>query len=235
VERRFDLPDAKDHIGQVSELWSLIERLGKTDSLEPELRIKQLLGELEIEREFLSRTIAHNLLKAGRPRAALEVLARHKESKDASTQLTLGEILATLGDGAEAERLFRRVLAGDPGDPDAIKDMGILLLARGRGAEARGWLEKAVEVDPAQSEAWNGLGVALAQSGERAAAVAAWRRAVEADAALPDAWFNLGVTLLEGGDRSGAVQALERYLPLARGADRARAQEMLRRLASPSS
>lgn len=58
----------------------------------------------------------------------------------------------------------------------------------------------------------------------------AWGRAVEIDPALPDAWFNLGVTLLESGDKAGASQALQRYLPLSRGADRARAEALLRQL-----
>jgi tetratricopeptide (TPR) repeat protein len=230
LERRFDLPDPKDHVAQVAELWSLIEKLGKTDSLEPELRVKQLLKELKIEREFLSRTIAHNLLKAGRPKAAREVLLRFEGSKDAATQLVLGEVLATLGQPQPAERLFREVLAREPDNPDACKNMGILLLAVGKTGEARGWLQKALQVDPELAEAWNGLGVVLAQAGDRAGAADAWRKAVLADPALADAWFNLGVTLLEGGDRAGAAQALRRYLPLARGTDKAKAEALLRRL-----
>jgi arylsulfatase A-like enzyme/Flp pilus assembly protein TadD len=230
MERRFDLPDPKDHVAQVAELWSLIEKLGKTDSLEPELRVKQLLKELKIEREFLSRTIAHNLLKAGRPKAAREVLLRFEGSKDAATQLVLGEVLATLGQPQPAERLFREVLAREPDNPDACKNMGILLLAVGKTGEARGWLQKALQVDPELAEAWNGLGVVLAQAGDRAGAADAWRKAVLADPALADAWFNLGVTLLEGGDRAGAAQALRRYLPLARGTDKAKAEALLRRL-----
>ena len=230
LERRFDLPDPKDHIAQVAELWSLIDKLGKTTSLEPELRVKQLLKELKIEREFLSRTIAHNLLKAGRPQAALDVLARFVDSKDANTQLTLGEAQATLGQLAAAERRFRGVLANEPDNADARKDLGILLLAQGKTALAREWLQKAVEADPELAEAWNGLGVALSQSGDPKGAVAAWRQAVAKDAGLPDAWFNLGVTLRETGDRAGAVAALQSYLPLARGTDRARALSLLREL-----
>jgi len=230
LERRFDLPDPKDHIAQVAELWSLIEKLGKSVSLEPELRVKQLLKELKIEREFLSRTIAHNLLKADRPQAALDVLARFTNSKDANTQLTLGEALATLGQADAAERRFRAVLANDPDNADARKDLGILLLAQSKTAEARDWLQKAVDADPELAEAWNGLGVALSQAGDRAGAVSAWRQAVAKDPALADAWFNLGVTLLETGDRAGAAAALQRYLPLARGADRARALALLRQL-----
>jgi arylsulfatase A-like enzyme len=210
LERRFDLPDPKDHIARVAELWSLIEKLGKTTSLEPELRVRQLLKELKIEREFLSRTIAHNLLKAGRPQAALDVLARFSDSKDANTQLTLGEAQATLGRLDDAERRFRAVLAADPENPDARKDLGILLLARGKREEARDWLQKAVAADPELAEAWNGLGVALSQGGDRKGAVNAWRQAVSRDPALPDAWFNLGVTLMETGDRARAAHPLQR-------------------------
>lgn len=61
-------------------------------------------------------------------------------------------------------------------------------------------------------------------------AIEAWRKAVASDSSLGDAWFNLALGLEGNGDRGGAVQALERYAPLAKGRDRARAEALLVRL-----
>src|SRR5262249_26146449 len=49
-------PDPKDHVAQVAELWAEMEKVGRGDSVEPELRVKQLLDELGLRREYLSRT-----------------------------------------------------------------------------------------------------------------------------------------------------------------------------------
>ena len=225
-------PDPKDHIGQVAELWAQMEKVGETDSLEPETRVKQLLKELGIQREYLSRTIANNLLKAGRPAPALEILAPFAESAEAETDVVRGEVLVALGRPGAARTAFQTALRIAPGDARARRGLGIVALSTGRTKEALTWLEGAVEGDPALADAWNALGVARAQAGDLAGAVLAWRKTVELDPTAGPAWFNLGLALEKTGDRPGAVQALERYLPLAEGSDRATAQHALERLRS---
>jgi Tfp pilus assembly protein PilF len=96
--------------------------------------------------------------------------------------------------------------------------------------EAQSWLERAVARDPSLADAWNALGVARIQQGDRAAAVAAWRKAVEEDPTAALSSLNLAMGLEKAGDHRGAVEALERFVPLASGADRAEAERMLRRL-----
>jgi choline-sulfatase len=223
-------PDPKDHIAQVVELWEQMDKVGKTESVEPETRVKQLLVELGIRREYLSRTIATNMLKAGRPQAAFEILRPLTGSREADTQTTLGEALMALGRAAPAQAAFQRALAMAPEDAAAARGLGIVALAEGRAAEARSWLERAVTANPGLADAWNALGVARAQSGDLTGAIEAWRRTVALLPSAADAWFNLGVTLEKTSDRQGAAEALERYLPLAQGADRARAEQLLRRL-----
>jgi arylsulfatase A-like enzyme/Flp pilus assembly protein TadD len=224
------LPDAKDHVADAVALWAAMEKVGKTDSLEPELRVKELLASLGLRREYLARIVATNLLKAGRPQVAAEVLAPYAASEEASTHLVAGEAFTAMGRLGLARQRFETALRQEPENPTAHRDMGILLLTAGRAAEARPWLERAVAGDPSSAEAWNALGVVRARAGDVAGAVLAWQKSVERDPGLGDAWFNLALGLRRQGDARGAAEALERYLPLARGPERARAEALLREL-----
>src|SRR5262249_18286791 len=104
-------PDPKDRVGQVVELWAAMEKIGKTDSLEPENEVKRLLGELGLRHEYLSRTIAYNMLRAGRPAAAWDVLRPFADSLDPATQETLGEVLLGLGRPGPARAAFEQAVA----------------------------------------------------------------------------------------------------------------------------
>jgi len=223
-------PDPKDHIAQVVELWTEMDKIGKTESLAPENRVKELLAELGLRREYLCRTIAHNMLRAGRPGPALDVLRPFADSSEASTHVAMGEVLLALGRPGPARSAFEKALSLDPSDAGAGRGLGMVTLASGRPAEARTMLERAVAADASIADAWNALGVARAQLGDLAGAITAWRKTVEIDPEAGLAWFNLGLSLEKTGDRRGAAEALERYVPLARGAERAQAEGMLRRL-----
>ena len=223
-------PDPKDHIAQVVELWAEMEKVGTTDTLGPENRVKLLLQQLGLQREYLSRTIAHNMLKAGRPGSALDVLRPFADSTEAATQVTLGEILVAQGRLAAARGAFEKALTLVPDLPPAERGLGMVALASGRTVEARTLLEHALAADDAMADAWNALGVARAQSGDVGGAVAAWRKTVELDPEAGLAWFNLGLTLEKAGEREAAAAALERYLALAPPGERGPAEARLRRL-----
>jgi len=225
-----DLPDPKDRVAEAMELWELMDRIGKDESAQTELRVLELLGTTGLRREELNRTVAGNLMGAGRLDAALKALEPFRESAAAETQLLRGEVLARRGRDREARACFDRALEADPRSPQAHRNVGILLLAEGRVPDARRWLEKAVELDGGQAEAWNGLGVIRSRSGDPAGAVAAWRRAVEADPGLSDAWYNLASTLARQGRHDDARQALERYAAATRGPEREKALALLSRI-----
>ena len=223
-------PDPKDHVQQVMELWSEMERVGKSDSLAPEKRVLELLAAIGVRKESLSRTVAMNILRAGRPEAALKVLAGFSDSPSAPTQVALGEVATALGRLGDAEARFRRALAADPAEARAHLGMGILLLTRGQAKEAAPWLAAAIERDRTLGEAWNGLGVVHAQAGDYPQAVDAWQKAVALDPTLRDAWFNLAVGYQKLGNRQAAAQALEQYVPLVEGRERARAMAIVKKL-----
>lgn len=222
-------PDPKDHIAEVMEMWSLMEQVGKTESLEAERRIAEILKSLGLRKEPLARTIAVNLLRAGRLQAARDVLEPFDASPDPETQVLLGEVATAQGRFPEADGRFRKALGEDPRGR-ARMGLGILLLSQGRAREARGWLEQALAANERLPEAWNALGVVRVQTGDTAGAISAWQRAVELDSGLSDAWFNLALGLAGRGDKPAAIRALERYLPLAKGADRSKAEALMAKL-----
>lgn len=225
-----DLPDPKDHIAQAMELWATMKRVGKDPSLAPELRVEELLGTLGLRREYVRRTVAGNILKAGRPQIAWRILRPCAGSTDPLTLIALAEAATATGRFAEARTALEQALKRDPDNAIAQRDVGILLLSAGQPAQARPWLEQALAHDARSAEAWNALGVVRAQGGDVSGAVTAWQEAVRADPQLADAWFNLALALQKLGDRPHATEALERYVGLVSGPDRARAQALLARL-----
>lgn len=230
VEPSSSRPDPKDHIHQVVELWSLMAQIGKSESLKPEKRVLELLASLGVRKEPLSRSIATNMLRAGRAQVASKVLEPFASSPDPATQVALGEIATALGRLGEAEASFRRALATDSAEARAHLGMGIVLLTRGRPSEAGPWLAAALERDAKLPEAWNGLGVVRGQAGDFPGAVDAWEKAVGLDASLRDAWFNLALGHEKLGNHKAATHALEQYVPLAQGREKAQAEALLARL-----
>ncbi len=229
-EPRSDRPDPKDHIRDVAELWTLMDKIGTSDSLQAETRVLAIIESLGVKRENLRRTIATNMMRAGRAGTAARVLAPFDTSPDPATQVLAGQIAASLGRFAEAEAHFRAALEREPRNAAAQAGIGIVLLGRGRPGPAREALERAVADDAGLAEAWNALGVVHAQAGETGAAVSAWERAVAIDPSLADAWFNLALLYQKAGARDQAIQALERYVHLAQGRDRAQGEALLARL-----
>ena len=93
-------------------------------------------------------------LRQGRPDVALaragEAVAYDPGS--AHAYQTRGQLLRTLGHGADAERDFRRAIEIDPAFPEARASLGALLVANGRPAEARAHLERALHARPDAAE-----------------------------------------------------------------------------------
>jgi arylsulfatase A-like enzyme/Flp pilus assembly protein TadD len=170
------------------------------------------------------------LLRDGQADRGWKLLAGDSGSLDPETQSALGRLAAATGNPGEAERRFRRALELDPSYPEALVDLGILGMDQGRVEEAEASLERALAQDASLAEGWNALGVLRLRRGDPRGAIAAWRKAVEADPRLPDALFNLGFALGKSGEYSRASEVLRRYVPLVTGADRARAEAMLREL-----
>jgi tetratricopeptide (TPR) repeat protein len=113
---------------------------------------------------------------------------------------------------AEAEQLYRQVLAADPGNPDALHLLGLIATSAGRLGEAVSLLSQAVERGPLEASFHFNLGCALEQQEELEKATAAFLRAVQLKPDYAEAWNNLG-HVYEAQDRfEEAIDAYRRAI-----------------------
>jgi len=94
------------------------------------------------------------------------------------------------GQPAEAERLYREVLADDPFHADALHLLGLLVHGASRHEEACRLIGQALAVAPDRSRFHNDLGVALRELGYARQAAAAFRRATILDPDFVEAIVN---------------------------------------------
>ncbi len=118
------------------------------------------------------------------------------------------------GDTAVAERLYRRVMKLDAGDPTAAFNLGNLLRASARKAEAEAAYRAAVKADPRFAEAWYNLADLLDDGGRAGEAIACLERALAAEPSHSDSIFNLALLLQRAERLSDASAYWRRYLAL---------------------
>ena len=116
----------------------------------------------------------------------------------------LGNLYATLGRTADAEKQYRRALAVDDQLFLARANLAMLLAVNGRGAEAETLLREALAQQPAHAGIAFNLGLLLAERGDRAGAEKALRTALRSDPRMAAAAFNLAVLV---GERDAAEAA----------------------------
>jgi len=115
---------------------------------------------------------------------------------------------------ADAERLYRAVLASDPEHFDSLHALGVLLLERNAPQEALAPLEKAVLLNPHSAEAHNDLGTAVASLGRPREAITHFEKAISLDPGFATAHYNLG-NALRAEDRVGeAIRQFKQAIAL---------------------
>ena len=115
---------------------------------------------------------------------------------------------------ADADRLYRSVLAADPGQPDALRFLGFLEQERGRLAEARALLTSALRVRPDDAVAWSRLGLVETRLAALPDALSSYGRAVELDPAMAEAWNGRGNVLMRLARLEEALESYDRVLAL---------------------
>ena len=114
---------------------------------------------------------------------------------------------------AEADPLYRAVLAADPGQPDALRLLGFLEQERGRLPEARELLTAAVRVRPDdEALAWSRLALVESRLEALPDALSSYGRAVALDPAMPEAWNGRGNVLMRLGRLDEALESYDRAL-----------------------
>ncbi len=114
-----------------------------------------------------------------------------------------------------ADRLYRKVLATQTGQPDALHFLGVLEHQRGNSDKAVELISSAVAITPGHADAHNNLGNVHKECGRLAEAEACYRRALDCRPGHLDALGNLGVVLDAQGRVPQAFAAYGRFLEAA--------------------
>jgi len=107
---------------------------------------------------------------------------------------------------AEAERLYRQVLAADRRHLDSLRMLGLLAQAAGKNDEAVQLIREAIGFHPRSAEAWSDLADVHAEAGRSAEALEAYRKAMDISPYHARARNNLG-DLLHRLERSAEAVA----------------------------
>jgi protein O-GlcNAc transferase len=113
---------------------------------------------------------------------------------------------------AEAERLYREVLAQAPGDSDALHFLGLLEAQRGNSAAGLALIERALTIAPNNAAACYNRANILTGGGRLAEALVGFDRVVAIRPDHAGAWHNRGVTLYRLGRHADAVASFDQVL-----------------------
>jgi len=118
------------------------------------------------------------------------------------------------GQLAQAEDLYRQILARSPDQPEALHLLGVAAYQAGQHETAAGLIRRALAVAPQMAVAWNSLGAVLNAQGQAPAALDCYRRAIALQPDYADALGNLGISLADTGQYDLALPVLRRALQL---------------------
>jgi tetratricopeptide (TPR) repeat protein len=124
--------------------------------------------------------------------------------------LKLAEQCKSQGKLAEAEGIYRQILASAPAHAAALNGLGIVMGESNRLTEARGFFQQAVKADSEYADAWANLSLCCERLENFNPAVDARRRTIELKPDLADYWHRLGVCLAKRGDVKEGLDALRR-------------------------
>ncbi len=127
-------------------------------------------------------------------------------------QLGIGHQQA--GRYAEAESIYRRILAAQPNHPDALHLLGGLALQFGKLDIAADLMRRAIAVAPAIAMYRCNLGLVLTRAGKWDDAISTLRGTLQIDPNFADAYYNLGNALAGSGQFAQAVEAYQRAIAL---------------------
>jgi tetratricopeptide (TPR) repeat protein/SAM-dependent methyltransferase len=114
----------------------------------------------------------------------------------------------------DAEALYRRILEGDPNQPEALHWLGVMELQQGHCQRAVELIQRALAGKPEYAEAHNNLGLALQAQQRLPEAEHAFQRALRLAPADGLVHLNLALTLKYQGKLTEAVTAFEQACAL---------------------
>lgn len=115
---------------------------------------------------------------------------------------------------AEAEGLYRQILANQPGHADALHLLGVVKFQCNQLDTARELIGRAIAIHPIEGIYHYNLGHVLTMAGKRKEAIESYRRAISLQPGNGAAYNNLGVVLAEDRQYSAAIEAYQTAIRL---------------------
>ena len=145
------------------------------------------------------------------PAERLRQAAEYADEEGNRGLLLLGEFLERAERTAEAEEVYRRVLAADPMDAEANLALGRLLVEDGRSAEAEEALQRALAARADDSDALVSLAVLHLEEGRPSSAIPLLRAAIAAGEGdrREEARYFLHVAFRDAEDHDRALETLD--------------------------
>ena len=118
------------------------------------------------------------------------------------------------GELADAERLYREVLARDPRQPKAAFLLGVLGMGSARHDEAIEMFARAARIEPGEAVFHMNLGGALRKVGRFTEAATALCKAIALRPELAEAHYHLGLLQVQAKDPDAAIASFEKAAAL---------------------
>lgn len=115
---------------------------------------------------------------------------------------------------AEAERIYRQVLAQQPNHVDALQNLGIIAQSVGRYDAAADLIRRAIALKPDYAQAYSNLGNVLNDAGQFDESIVACTRAIALKPDLAEAHNNLAIALTARGRFDQAIAAAGKAIAL---------------------
>ncbi|HET7412979.1 MAG TPA: sulfotransferase [Pararhizobium sp.] len=117
----------------------------------------------------------------------------------------------------EADGLYRKVLARNPGHPAANHFLGLLYHQSSRTEAGLPFLARSIDAEPDSPDFHNNVGTVFKDMGRLDQAIASFRKAVELRPGFAVAWNNLGVAQRQMGRFEEAIESYGKALELQPG------------------
>ena len=115
-------------------------------------------------------------------------------------------------DFAEAERLFRKVLRGQPDHVATLNLLTVVLMGTGRFAEAEPFIAKAISINPESDAAYYNFGLILKRLNKPGEALQQFNKALSLNPAVAETWNNRGTVFNDQKQYADAIADFDRAI-----------------------